>query len=229
MSPSQGQRCSRCNGWNNKTECIGCEVARQGNASLSSSDTIAVQFDTVYEKEFLDNSGDQLIIEHESMKNQRPVEELKLEDCIQAFHESEILDEDNPFFCPSCQSNQRASKSLTIWRPPETLMVYLKRFVFYDMTPVKVDDPVSFPLQSLDLSRFIRTSSSALCPEKLTYDLDSFVCHSGGVSCGHYTSFVKHCTTGKWLYFNDSSVSEVEPTTNDDRAYVLFYRRTGTK
>lgn len=191
------------------------------------SDTIAVQFEPIYEKDITSSDTDQPMMEDESMNNKREVEELKLEDCIQAFHESEILDEENPWFCPSCDCNQRANKTLTIWRPPETLMVYLKRFIFHDMMPVKVDDPVTFPLESLDLSRFIRSSSCMSSSEKLTYDLDSFVCHYGGVSAGHYTSYVKHCTTGKWMYFNDSSVNEVEPSTRDDRAYILFYRRTG--
>lgn len=192
------------------------------------SDTIAVEFDSSY-LEDLTKMTEETAVDDESMKNKRPPEELTLEDCIQAFHECEVLDEENPWFCPSCESNQRANKSLTIWRPPETLMVYLKRFIFHDMMPIKVDDSVRFPLDSLDLSRFIRSSgvSSASCQEKLTYDLDSFVCHTGGVSAGHYTSFVKHCTSKKWLYFNDSSVSETEPSTNDDRAYILFYRRTG--
>jgi ubiquitin C-terminal hydrolase len=192
------------------------------------SDTIAVQFDYVYASELATWDIDKPSIEDQSMTTKKSAENLKLEDCIRAFHESEILDEENPWFCPSCDSNQRANKTLTIWRPPETLMVYLKRFIFHDMMPVKVDDPVSYPLDSLDLTGFIRSSASSRgFPEKLTYDLDSVVCHYGGVSAGHYTSFVKHCTTGKWLYFNDSNVSEMTPSTNDERAYILFYRRTG--
>lgn len=150
---------------------------------------------------------------------------MTLDDCIRAFHESEILDEDNPWFCPSCQSNQKAKKSLSIWRAPETLMVYLKRFIFHDMMPVKVDDPVSFPLQGLDLSGY--TQGPLPGDGSLIYDLDSVVCHHGGVNAGHYTSFVKHFPTGKWLYFNDSTVTVAEPSANDERAYVLFYRRTG--
>lgn len=31
--------------------------------------------------------------------------------------------------------------------------------------------------------------------------------------------------TGKWYFFNDSSVSVQEPVPSDDRAYILFYDR----
>ena len=48
-----------------------------------------------------------------------------------------------------------------------------------------------------------------------------------GVSAGHYTAYAKHCMTGKWLYCNDSSVTSQEPSLNDERAYILFYRRSG--
>lgn len=41
---------------------------------------------------------------------------------------SEVLDENNPWFCPSCKKNQCATKSLSIWRFPQYLIVYLKRY-----------------------------------------------------------------------------------------------------
>lgn len=105
------------------------------------------------------------------------MEELKLEDCIREFHQSEVLDDENPWFCPSCHSNQRAHKSLSIWRSPPTLMVYLKRFIFHDMMPIKVDDPVSYPMQLT-----VCDSLKSVASTDPDYELEALVCHYGGLS-----------------------------------------------
>lgn len=42
---------------------------------------------------------------------------------------SETLDEHNPWFCPKCECNQCATKTLTVHRYPKFLIVYLKRYV----------------------------------------------------------------------------------------------------
>ena len=42
---------------------------------------------------------------------------------------SEDLDEHNPWFCPKCCKPQRAHKTIAVCRYPDTLIVYLKRWV----------------------------------------------------------------------------------------------------
>lgn len=156
------------------------------------SDCVAVEFMA----EFMTECGPIEVpetIEHESMSTKRSQEPLTLIDCIREFHESEILDSDNPWYCPSCCSNQRANKTLSIWKSPKTLMVYLKRFLFHEMQPNKVDDTVTFPIDLLDMGQFMRkksrkvvalnnaSSASTTEPnEDGLYSLQSFVCHSGG-------------------------------------------------
>ena len=54
----------------------------------------------------------------------------------------QVLDDGNPWFCPSCQSHQLAEKRLRICRWPSTLIVYIKRFLYHSKTAVKVDDAV---------------------------------------------------------------------------------------
>ncbi|PSN45202.1 hypothetical protein C0J52_07149 [Blattella germanica] len=71
-----------------------------------------------------------LAVEHASMKLLRRQDPLSLYDCLQAFSESEQLDEHNPWYCPTCQKNQCATKTLSVWRYPDFLIVYLKRQVF---------------------------------------------------------------------------------------------------
>ena len=40
---------------------------------------------------------------------------------------SETLDGNNPWFCPQCKQNRCATKTLSVWRYPDYLIVYLKR------------------------------------------------------------------------------------------------------
>jgi hypothetical protein len=103
-------------------------------------------------------------------------------------------------------------------------MVYLKRFVFHEMTSIKVDDPVHFSTDSLDMSPYIQGPEGGSSQDNI-YTLQAYVCHTGSVTSGHYTSFARQCVSGEWLYFNDETVSCQEPSKNDERAYVLFYQR----
>ncbi|XP_069684721.1 uncharacterized protein [Periplaneta americana] len=112
----QGYHCSRCM---YTVHCRGCHVAPEGELLLQTGDTLAVRF-----TEPIDHMD--LAIEHPSMKLMRRQDPLSLYDCLQAFSESEQLDEHNPWYCPMCQKNQCATKTLSVWRYPDFLIVYLK-------------------------------------------------------------------------------------------------------
>ncbi|KAL1122129.1 hypothetical protein AAG570_003535 [Ranatra chinensis] len=203
----QGTHCARCMF---HAHCPGCPVSAEGPLTLYSSDTIAITFSSPVQTL-------QKPISHESMASFKQHRPLTLYDCIQAFSQSEQLDEQNPWFCPHCRKNQCATKTLSIWRYPDYLIVYLKRFIFYDRMSTKLEDKVMFPLQALNLD-----------PNVPLYDLYSCVCHIGGVSAGHYTSYTQHAISKEWHYFNDSYVSKQTPQEEDySNAYILFYKQQG--
>ena len=81
---------------------------------------------------------------------------------------------------------------------------------------------VTFPLENLDLSKYIIGYKK----ESYIYDLYGIANHMGGTMGGHYTSFIKNAN-GKWYHCNDTDVKEV--TTENElitpRAYCLFYRK----
>jgi ubiquitin C-terminal hydrolase len=59
------------------------------------------------------------------------------------------------------------------------------------------------------------------------YDLYGECNHSGGVSGGHYTAFIKNAN-GKWYEMNDTNVREIkEDQIISPRSYCLFYRKSG--
>eukprot|EP00752_Nemacystus_decipiens_P010349 g9219.t1 len=60
------------------------------------------------------------------------------------------------------------------------------------------------------------------------YDLYAVVHHLGALSSGHYVASVKSQPSGKWHYFNDDQVTEVEEDelgSSSSSAYILFYMR----
>ena len=128
LTDSQGKGCARC--LFHADPCRGCVRIGLGDEDvlLQSNDTVALTF--LCETSCREASALLSSFRPErdsSLDGCRLAEVLSLEDCIGAFSESETLDQSNPWFCPDCQKNQCAMKTLTIWRLPDFLIVYLKR------------------------------------------------------------------------------------------------------
>ena len=180
-----GDACSRCPG---TERCEGCLLQSvdsketQGEIVLKPGDNIAVSFQEL-EKNVVEeaNRSRQDI----SMESERVKPELELIDCLDAFSSREVLDEANPWYCPVCRTHQVATRTLSVWRYPDFLVIYLKRFVYLERGPggmagsVKLDKRVNFPLDSLDLTPYL---SGPLQQGGEMFDLYGAVCHYGSVS-----------------------------------------------
>lgn len=103
---------------------------------------------------------------------------------------------------------------------PQKLIIFdiPERFIYNRYTRNKNNEPVDFPITDLT----VKTLSSS---EPLHYDLFAVSHHHGGLGGGHYTAHAKNTDTGKWYYFNDSSVSRADTSElASSSAYVLFYQ-----
>lgn len=90
----------------------------------------------------------------------------------------------------------------------------------------KVNDLVDFPIEGLDLSKYVKSSQSSNEDMPAVYDLYGVSEHSGTMGGGHYTAKCKNVIDGKWYSFNDSFVRECSPESAiSTEAYVLFYKR----
>ena len=140
-------------------------------------------------------------------------------DCFDLYVEGEILDGDNKVFNEQTNKKEDVRKNITFWSFPSILVIDIKRFNFQNR---KNQTLVTFPLENLDLSKYV----SGYNKELFVYDLYGVCNHSGSVHGGHYTSFVKNAN-GKWYHFNDTSVSEVALTQQiiSAKAYCFFYRK----
>lgn len=168
---------------------------------------------------------------------------------ISEFTRKERLDADNQWKCSGCKKYVCPTKQLTVFRPPLSLCIQLKRFTFDGsfsgraFSPFggggswkfgnnnfqggsKITKPIQFPAD-LDLP----LSDGRSC----AYALTGVVIHVGGsASSGHYTAYVKKPSRkGKfqWYHADDSFIEPVSEKTvlKQKDAYILFYCRKEVK
>ena len=160
----------------------------------------------------------------EETKEQPINKEITLYDCLKGFNSEEVLDEDNKWYCPNCKLNVKASKTMSLYRLPNILIIHLKRFRANNRKCRKIDTLVNYPLDNFDMSNCI-TKTSKVTGECL-YKLFAVSNHYGGLSGGHYTAMCYNDILKEWLEFNDSTVNSIdEECVVTNAAYVLFYQR----
>ncbi|KAF2205264.1 cysteine proteinase [Delitschia confertaspora ATCC 74209] len=147
---------------------------------------------------------------------------LTLEECFAETTKSEILSEDNAWYCGRCKAHRQATKTLAIWTTPDILVIHLKRFSGRNSRN-KLNTLVDFPIEGLDL-----TGKVGLPEDKsLVYDLFAVDNHYGGLTGGHYTAYAQNFFDKQWYNYNDHDVSLVKDPNRviTAAAYLLFYRR----
>ncbi|KAH7061393.1 hypothetical protein B0J12DRAFT_292387 [Macrophomina phaseolina] len=172
--------------------------------------------------EVIETLEDPELAEKKRKRAARKKSGITLEDCFAETAKTEILSEENAWYCNRCKELRRASKTLEIWTAPDILVVHLKRFGANRGFRDKVDILVDFPIEGLDITERVGLSEG----KPLVYDLFAVDNHFGGLGGGHYTAVAKNFYDGQWYDYNDSMVSKKSPSTIvNSSAYLLFYRR----
>uniref|UniRef100_A0A673GPV0 Ubiquitin carboxyl-terminal hydrolase n=1 Tax=Sinocyclocheilus rhinocerous TaxID=307959 RepID=A0A673GPV0_9TELE len=167
----------------------------------------------------------QKYIKHQSMDVPHQQITVQLQECIELFTTVETLEEENPWYCPTCKKHQLATKKLDLWSLPEVLIIHLKRFSYTKYSREKLDTIVEFPLRDLDFSGFLLKKTVNSTEPPCRYDLISVSNHYGGLRDGHYTSYARNKDNGQWYYFDDSKVTYAREEQITSAAYLLFYQR----
>jgi ubiquitin C-terminal hydrolase len=146
--------------------------------------------------------------------------ECTLYGCLDAFVITEILEGENAWMNEKTGLKEDIQKKIVFWNLPNILIVTFKRFSADGKR--KIQSCIDFPLENLDMSRYITGYNS----KKYIYDLFGICNHSGGVLGGHYTSFVKN-SQNEWIHYNDTNVEIIKDTQKivTPMAYCLFYRK----
>ena len=137
---------------------------------------------------------------------------------IQELFKTSHMDGPNQRFCGVCGSDQDATTEVSLVKPPELLIVHLKRF-----TQV---GPGNFIKNSLAVACDRSISLTEKTAEPCTvhnYCLFSVIEHSGTCGNGHYTCYVQEPRSRQWYFCNDSFV-EKSDIGKYKYPYILFYR-----
>jgi len=107
------------------------------------------------------------------------------------------MDKADAWHCPSCKKPRKATKKLSISRLPKLLLIHLKRFSFRGPFTDKIETPVDFPKQGLDLTNYMppplppnmvkdkNTPISLSQQPPYIYDLYAVTHHFGSLNTGH--------------------------------------------
>ncbi|EDR29290.1 ubiquitin carboxyl-terminal hydrolase, putative [Entamoeba dispar SAW760] len=156
--------------------------------------------------------------------NQTDGDPVTLEECFETFEAEELMDENNKVYCSKCKEHQLSHKKVDLWSTNQILIIHLKRFGnSCGYSRDKITTFVDFPIESLDLTRFVKHYDPTTPP---IYNLYGVTNHMGSLGGGHYVASAR---VGKdWYDFNDSSTSKIEGTKENivsKNAYVLYYIR----
>ncbi|KAE8260345.1 hypothetical protein A4X09_0g7773, partial [Tilletia walkeri] len=124
---------------------------------------------------------------------------------------------------------RQATKKLDLWEVPDILVVPPNRFSAERSARDKLEDFVNLPLESLNLSERVESWKAKIRDEAAMnvdgadvaaavddsdqdpiYDLYAVDNRYGGLGGGHHTAYAQNPMDGKWYYFDDSSVRQVE-------------------
>ncbi|ODV59513.1 putative ubiquitin-specific protease UBP12 [Ascoidea rubescens DSM 1968] len=188
--------------WDNRMASIFFQTNKHDKKTFSNN--ISFNFEIIRTKEA------------ETMKNlfEEQTQTTTLERCFQKFSEPEILSKEHAFHCAECK-HRILSRKIEIFKPPNILIINLKRFKTKGSLGKKNKAIVS--LQSeLHLN---------ISDNDYEYELFGVINHFEGLGGGHYTSHVKNFVDNHWYYFDDDKVSLSSPFEKPtSMPYILFYR-----
>jgi ubiquitin C-terminal hydrolase len=142
-------------------------------------------------------------------------------DCFDMYVGVEILYGDNAWYNEETKQRENIQKHITFWSLPKILIISLKRFSPDGKD--KTDQFVDFPLDNLDLSKYI----CGYNPSQYQYELYAVCNHIGNTYMGHYTAFVKNAND-EWIHYNDQTITKISDNIVTPMAYCLFYRKKNT-
>ncbi|KAM6980599.1 ubiquitin carboxyl-terminal hydrolase 50-like [Aplochiton taeniatus] len=150
------------------------------------------------------------------------VYKCSLEDCLSLFFQQSILTSGDQMLCRECGVRRNTTVQTSLVKPPEILVLHLKRFGFQGSNKRKLRTNVLFSLENLDLSPFL----SSCATRQYSYSLYAVVNHTGDLDMGHYTALCHSALFRSWYRFDDASVSEVQDyLVQSPNTYILFYSR----
>ncbi|EDO19560.1 hypothetical protein Kpol_1018p93 [Vanderwaltozyma polyspora DSM 70294] len=159
--------------------------------------------------------------------------ETDIKKALSNYHQREMLNGSNKFYCDGCCGLQEAERIVGIKHLPKILSLHLKRFKYSEENNanIKLFNKITYPSELHVRSTFDRSISKK-------YELSGIIIHLGaGPQHGHYVAMCKTEKFG-WLLYDDETVEAVLEKdvlrhvgdSNDlATAYILFYKTIETQ
>ena len=154
----------------------------------------------------------------ENIKHEKQIMELL--DCFEEFIALETPS--HQWFCKmECNRPVYTAKRMLLSVLSPVLIIQLKRFTESNGSMRKLDTFVKFPIDGLDLKRFMIDQE-----EPMLYDLVAVINHMGNIHRGHYTTYARQVndSSKEWFCFNDEQVTSIDQSEIvSASAYILTY------
>jgi ubiquitin C-terminal hydrolase len=143
-----------------------------------------------------------------------------LYDCLGKFFEKELLED--KYYDENTKEYNIVYREMKLMKVPKYLIIMLKRYNNYQK---KSNNPISFPINNLDLTAYCEGYDNLECSLRL----NSIGCHKGILNGGHYYAICRY--HDKWYKFDDETVDEYNINENNNKqiifkeAYILIYER----
>ena len=141
----------------------------------------------------------------------------------------ELLEDDNKWSSPYANKLVNAEKCNLIWDSPKVLIILLKRFEYTYTGATKLNNIINFPFNDLDITPYLHANHVSKYKKYNLFAVNNHTNFSNygfnGISFGHYYSYCKNYSNGKWYNYDDDKVTEIdEDKITTKHAYMLFYR-----
>jgi ubiquitin carboxyl-terminal hydrolase 8 len=151
-----------------------------------------------------------------------PINGRNLYECFNNFIQPESLDEE--YKNDSDGKLYKVKRQTKISKIPQYLIIVLKRFKFNGNKYIKNQDTISFPINDLNISRYVEGYDQF----NSTFDLKCIGCHAGSIDGGHYFAVCKH-VNNNWYEFNDKNrklinIHSILPMIYRN-SYILIYEK----
>lgn len=77
-----------------------------------------------------------------------------LEECLETYVGQEELKGNDSYYCSKCKTHRPVTKTMSLYRAPQVLVIHLKRFSFTTFSREKVNTNVIYPTKDLDLDPY---------------------------------------------------------------------------
>ena len=150
-------------------------------------------------------------------------------DCFECHTQEEKNMPGNTMYCKLCNSDSDFLISSKFGSFPEVLTIILNRG---NNLQFDVEFQVNYIIEDLQIYMVNLNDNNNQEKPKIRYELISLIIHLGNSGMdGHFYTYCKSPVNGKWYWYNDAIVKEVDDPLETTKGipYLLFYQKIKDK